>query len=59
MWTDPELKGGRSSSLHTGVFFASTTKKETGFELLVLPTTRMAKSRLLYRPGMRSSKNHV
>ena len=57
--TDPELKGGRSSSLQTGVFFASTTKKEAGFVLLVSPTPRKAKSRLWYWPGMRSSKNHV
>ena len=28
--TDPELKGGRSSSLQKRVFFAGTTKKETG-----------------------------
>ena len=57
--TDPELKGGRSSSLQGVVFWAVTTKKETGFVLLVSPTTRPAKSRLLSRPGMRSSKNHV
>ena len=56
---DPELKGGRSSSLQAGVFFASTTKKEAGFVLLVSPTPRMAKSRLWYWPGTRSSKNHV
>ena len=55
----PELKGGRSSSLQKGAFFAGTTKIEAGFVLLVSPETRMAKSRLLYRPGMRSSKNHV
>ena len=42
--TDPELKGGRSSSLQPGVFFAGTTKKEAGFMLLVSPTPRMAKS---------------
>ena len=57
----PRAKGGRSSSLQTGVFFASTTKKEVGFVLLVspTPTPRMAKSRLWYWPGMRSSKNHM
>ena len=31
LMTDPELKGGRSSSLQTGVFFASTTKKRGRF----------------------------
>ena len=61
--TDPELKGGRSSRLQTGVFFAGTTKKETGFVRLVSPTTRMAKRRLLYLPATGQEravlKNHV
>ena len=41
-------KRNATSSLQTRVFFASTTKKKTGFVLLVSRTTRMPKSWVWY-----------